>query len=66
MQRTMNLVIRGAARAVHEMKLIDFIFSHPAQVALLGIQFQWTADVQVRPAMVVPQHGTSATTTSIV
>lgn len=30
-----------------EMSLEDFIFSHPAQVALLGIQFQWTADTQV-------------------
>ena len=26
----------------------DFIFSHPAQVALLGLQFQWTAETQVR------------------
>jgi hypothetical protein len=30
------------------MGLEDFIFNHPAQVALLGIQFQWTADTQVR------------------
>jgi hypothetical protein len=29
------------------MSLEDFIFSHPAQIALLGIQFQWTADTQV-------------------
>lgn len=28
------------------MGLEDFIFSHPAQIALLGIQFQWTADTQ--------------------
>jgi len=28
------------------MSLEDFIFSHPAQIALLGIQFQWTADTQ--------------------
>ena len=33
---------------LQEMSLEDFIFSHPAQVALLGIQFQWTADTQVR------------------
>ena len=30
------------------MGLEDFIFSHPAQISLLGIQFQWTADTQVR------------------
>lgn len=30
------------------MSLEEFIFSHPAQIALLGIQFQWTADTQVR------------------
>jgi hypothetical protein len=29
------------------MSLEQFIFSHPAQIALLGIQFQWTADTQV-------------------
>jgi hypothetical protein len=29
------------------MSLEDFIFHHPAQVSLLGIQFQWTADTQV-------------------
>jgi dynein heavy chain len=28
------------------MGLEDFIFNHPAQIALLGIQFQWTADTQ--------------------
>jgi hypothetical protein len=28
------------------MGLEDFIFGHPAQTALLGIQFQWTADTQ--------------------
>jgi hypothetical protein len=31
---------------VYEMGLEDFIFGHPAQIALLGIQFQWTADTQ--------------------
>lgn len=33
-------------RNVHEMGLQDFMFTHPAQIALLGIQFQWTADTQ--------------------
>lgn len=32
---------------LQELGLEDFIFSHPAQIALLGIQFQWTADTQL-------------------
>lgn len=28
------------------MELADFIFGHPAQISLLGIQFQWTVDTQ--------------------
>ena len=39
-------VIKRAVRNVYEMSLEDFIFGHPAQIALLGIQFQWTADTQ--------------------
>lgn len=39
-------VIKRAVRNVYEMGLEDFIFGHPAQIALLGIQFQWTADTQ--------------------
>jgi hypothetical protein len=39
-------VIKLAVRNVYEMSLEDFIFHHPAQIALLGIQFQWTADTQ--------------------
>jgi dynein heavy chain len=39
-------VIKRAVRNVYEMSLEDFIFHHPAQIALLGIQFQWTADTQ--------------------
>lgn len=46
MQDTIKQVIRRAVRNVAEMTLDEFIFSHPAQVALLGIQFQWTADTQ--------------------
>ena len=48
MQNTMKAVIKKAARTVNEMSLEDFLFSNPAQVALLGLQFQWTADTQVR------------------
>ena len=30
------------------MSLEEFIFNRPAQIALLGVQFQWTADTQAR------------------
>lgn len=40
-------VIKRAVRNVYEMGLEDFIFGHPAQISLLGIQYQWTADTQV-------------------
>lgn len=43
----MKSIIKGAVREVYEQELEQFIFSHPAQVALLGLQFQWTADMQV-------------------
>lgn len=46
MQHTMKAIIKRVARNVYEMDLQAFIFSHPAQTALLGIQFQWTADMQ--------------------
>ena len=45
MQNTMKAIVKRAARNVYEMDLQAFIFSHPAQTALLGIQFQWTADM---------------------
>lgn len=48
MQGTVKSTIKRAYRNVQEMALEDFIFGHPAQIALLGIQFQWTADTQVR------------------
>ena len=48
MQGTIKSTIKRAYRNVQEMALEDFIFGHPAQIALLGIQFQWTADTQVR------------------
>lgn len=50
MQGTMKTLIRRAARSVTEMGLQDFLFGHPAQIALLGLQFQWTADTQARCA----------------
>ena len=50
MQGTVKATIKRAYRNVQEMALEDFIFSHPAQIALLGIQFQWTGDTQVSAA----------------
>ena len=47
MQSTMKAIIKRAARNVNELSLEDFLFNNPAQVALLGLQFQWTADTQV-------------------
>lgn len=44
MQETLKGAIRRAAREVDELELGEFLFSRPAQVALLGLQFQWTAD----------------------
>jgi dynein heavy chain len=46
MQATMKAIIRRAHREVYEQELEAFIFGHPAQVALLGLQFQWTAEMQ--------------------
>ncbi|PSC73956.1 flagellar outer dynein arm heavy chain gamma [Micractinium conductrix] len=46
MQNTMKGVIRKVASEVYEQELEPFLFGHPAQVALLGLQFQWTADMQ--------------------
>lgn len=44
MQATMKEVIRATSTRVDEMGVEEFVFSTPAQVALLGVQFQWTAD----------------------
>ena len=53
MQGTVKSTIKRAYRNVQEMALEDFIFGHPAQIALLGIQFQWTADTQVQSSPVL-------------
>lgn len=45
----MKAMIKRASRDVHTQALPDFIFNQAAQVALLGMQFQWTADTQVGP-----------------
>ena len=46
MQSTVKSSIRQAVKDMQTQSLEEFIFSHPAQVALLGLQFQWTTDQQ--------------------
>tara|TARA_B110000971_G_scaffold138153_1_gene141273 strand:- start:167 stop:3592 length:3426 start_codon:yes stop_codon:yes gene_type:complete len=46
MQNTMKSVIKMAHAEVQTQDLETFIFQHPAQVSLLGIQFLWTQDMQ--------------------
>lgn len=46
MKESLRAIIQRAYSEVNEQRLEDFIFGHPAQVSLLGIQFQWTADMQ--------------------
>lgn len=45
MQSTVKATIRDAALSVHSRPLAEFIQATPAQVALLGLQLLWTADV---------------------
>ena len=46
MQATVKGIIKRAHTEVNEQDLETFIFSHPAQISLLGIQFLWTGDMQ--------------------
>jgi len=46
MQTAVKGIIKKANACVADMPLEEFIFSHPAQISLLGIQFLWTADMQ--------------------
>lgn len=48
LQETLRVLARQALRDVYEQDLETFLFSHPAQIALLGLQFQWTLDTHVR------------------
>ncbi|KAL6769277.1 DHC15 [Auxenochlorella protothecoides x Auxenochlorella symbiontica] len=47
MQETLRVLARQALRDVYEQDLETFLFSHPAQIALLGLQFQWTLDTHL-------------------
>eukprot|EP00741_Cyanophora_paradoxa_P017811 tig00021017_g17202.t1 len=47
MQRTMKDIVRNSTEDINgSMPLEEFIAKYPAQVALLGIQLQWTQDCQ--------------------
>eukprot|EP00854_Cymbomonas_tetramitiformis_P002070 gene2070-2767_t len=46
MQTAVKGIIKKAHAVVSEMPLEDFVFGHPAQISLLGIQFMWTTDMQ--------------------
>lgn len=46
MKGTVCAIIKQAQRDVYNQDLETFLFSHPAQISLLGIQFMWTADTQ--------------------
>ena len=46
MKNTVCAIIKKANRNVYTQELETFIFGHPAQISLLGIQFMWTADTQ--------------------
>ena len=46
MQETMRASIKHANDEIYEQSISDFLFSHPAQVGLLGFQFMWTASMQ--------------------
>lgn len=48
---------------MYEQGLEEFVFSHPAQVALLGLQFQWTADTQA--ALVAARSDKGAVTKAL-
>ena len=46
MQDSIKSIIRKAHDEVQTQELEEFIFGHPAQISLLGIQFMWTNDMQ--------------------
>ena len=46
MQASMKGIIKKCVDDVQEEELEKFLFGHPAQISLLGIQFQWTAECQ--------------------
>ena len=57
MKNTVCAVIKRAIRNVYAQDLETFIFGHPAQISLLGIQFMWTADTQAALAAAKTDKG---------
>jgi hypothetical protein len=47
MQATVKSVMRTALANIEDARVAEFIIAHPAQAALLAIQFRWTIEVQV-------------------
>ncbi len=46
MRETMRYEARRAAKEIHRAPIEEFLYTRPAQMALLGLQLKWTADVQ--------------------
>lgn len=46
MANTVHDIVRNSARDFESLPLLEFIEKYPGQVALLGIQFLWTNDIQ--------------------
>ena len=46
MRETMRYEARRAAKEIHRTPVEDFLYNRPSQMALLGLQLKWTADVQ--------------------
>lgn len=46
MVQTMRDEARRGAKEVYKMPVQEFLFTRPAQIALLGLQLKWTATVQ--------------------
>jgi len=58
MRRSMKDIVRAGANDFEAMQWSDFIAKYCAQVALLGVQFMWTSDVQ--EALIRTKHDKSA------
>lgn len=46
MQEAIKYEIKRSCHDIYKMRLKDFIFSRPAQAALVGLQVRWTAEIQ--------------------
>lgn len=46
MHDTMRHEAKKAAKEVYKMEIRSFVFSRPAQMALVGLQIKWTAEIQ--------------------